>query len=241
MSTVEEFYNRQWSSSSERREAILFLAMMKRAIRYSYRLLGKVNGKKMLEIGCGSGEQAAYFAHQGAQVTAIDISDMSLRHTRELALLEKVSVQTMYMDAQNMTFHNNSFDFIYINSTLMHLNHDVVFEECKRVLKKGGKLVIVEPLDQNLILRLFRRFSVYRQMNPRYMNLPAFKKYASWFSLFTHREFYFISVMVLPIFTLFPFPGLGLWRISSVMDRALLRAFPELGPWCWVSVVEYQK
>jgi 2-polyprenyl-3-methyl-5-hydroxy-6-metoxy-1,4-benzoquinol methylase len=53
--------------------------------RYEFRmgqLLGEVAGRRFLDLGCGTGQEAVYFALQGANVTAIDISPVGIELTQ---------------------------------------------------------------------------------------------------------------------------------------------------------------
>src|SRR5207249_11124176 len=52
---------------------------------YALRALGGVNGVRLLDIGCGPGETTAWFALQGAQVDAVDISPGMIELTCSLA------------------------------------------------------------------------------------------------------------------------------------------------------------
>src|SRR6185503_17294794 len=47
---------------------------------------GDLKGKRVLDIGCGQGDSSVYFALQGAEVWAIDVSDRMVEFTRKLAV-----------------------------------------------------------------------------------------------------------------------------------------------------------
>ena len=53
-------------------------------MRFIIRTLGNLEGKTLLDIGCGLGEASVYFALQGAKVTATDISSQMLEKTAAL-------------------------------------------------------------------------------------------------------------------------------------------------------------
>ena len=88
MDSVQEFYDQQ----SRRSRKDIFFQAFREAISYSYSLLQEISGKKVLEIGCGSGKQACYFAAQGAEVTGIDISLESLNAAERRAQAHNLSL-----------------------------------------------------------------------------------------------------------------------------------------------------
>jgi len=222
MTSVQEFYDRQWKSSRED----LFSLAFREAIAKSYSFLGNVHGKKVLEIGCGSGEQASYLAAQGAIVTVIDISAESLKTAQELAKKKEVELTAVRM---------------YINSTLMHVQQQKVLQECSRVLKKGGRLVVIEPLRYAPLVQIYRLFSSYRKMNPQYATFKMFRAGKEYFADYNHQEFYLFSSALLPVFSLkYRWLHQSYDTISKV-DNFLLKIIPPLRYGCWVSVVEYTK
>ena len=237
MTSVQEFYDRQWKSSRED----LFSLAFREAIAKSYSFLGNVHGKKVLEIGCGSGEQASYLAAQGAIVTVIDISAESLKTAQELAKKKEVELTAVRMNAEELTFPAESFDLVYINSTLMHVQQQKVLQECSRVLKKGGRLVVIEPLRYAPLVQIYRLFSSYRKMNPQYATFKMFRAGKEYFADYNHQEFYLFSSALLPVFSLkYRWLHQSYDTISKV-DNFLLKIIPPLRYGCWVSVVEYTK
>ena len=241
--TVEQFYDGQWGSEARRKEANDTLLMFDSAIHSSYSLLGDVSGKKVLEIGAGSGQQMLFFSQQGAEVTAIDISKESVNFLHGLIRIHNLKKAYIHnMDAEEMSFPGNTFDIIYINSTMMHVNHEKVMKECQRVLKSEGKLVILEPLLYNPVMIIYRLFSAYRKTNPCYMSVGRFKKYKSLFSQFSHQEFYFWSLLSLPLFRRHnKSTAIRVSKKLEKIDALFFTLFPFLKPWCWVGVARYVK
>ena len=237
MEEIRELYDQQWKNSKED----IFSLAFTEAIAQSYSFLGELNGKKVLEIGCGSGEQAVHFAGEGASVTVIDISSESLNATFQLAQQKEIIVKTVLMNAEQLTFPKQSFDLVYINSTLMHVNQLKVFQECSKVLKIGGKLVVLEPLQFAPLVKMYRLFSSYRKMKPKYMTFKMFQNGQQYFSGYKHKEFYLFSSILLPFFSLrIPWLQKIYYSVSSI-DNLLLKAFPWLKYGYWVCVSEYQK
>ena len=104
----------------------------------------KFKGKKVLEIGCGSGAASCLFAKGGAKVTSADITQTAINITKNNARLQKVKLIVSRQDAEKLNFPDNSFDFIFSWGVLHHSqNTPKAFEEVARVLKKGGKGLIM--------------------------------------------------------------------------------------------------
>src|SRR5665811_856159 len=72
----------------------------------SLMLLGEVTGKKILELGSGAGQNSIVLAKQGADCTAVDISDKQLEHGRQMADSEGQSVRFI---RSNFTSFENLF------------------------------------------------------------------------------------------------------------------------------------
>jgi len=236
-SPTKDFYDRIWSAQSAISEDKEIQMMRSAAVDYSYSLAEPLQGKKLLEIGCGAGFQTGEFARRGATVTAIDFSEASIKNTKLLIEKQNKNAEVRRMNAETLDFPKSSFDIVYINSVLMHTDKKKVLQECARVLKKKGKAIIVEPLDHNPFLVPYRFFfSPYQETKPKYMTIALFKRYANLFSRMKHREFYFFYVLALPLHR-----WKNLLKIIARADKAILKMLPFLRTFCWVSVVEYEK
>jgi len=78
--------------------------------------LGRVadlDGRRVLEVGAGSGRDALDCAQQGAQVITLDYTLESLRITRELAGRAGTSVALVCADATRMPFRDGSMDVVF--------------------------------------------------------------------------------------------------------------------------------
>jgi len=104
----------------------------------------KFVGKKVLEIGCGLGTDLLQFARNGANVTGVDLTPNSIELVRKRFSIEDLSVETKIADAENLPFENGSFELVYSFGVLHHTpNTQKAIEEVYRVLKPGGKIIIM--------------------------------------------------------------------------------------------------
>jgi len=114
------------------------------------RLLSPVQGKRVLEIGCGAAQCSRSLAGQGADVVGFDIAPAQLRIARELDRRTGRSVRTVAADAEAMPFADGVFDIACSAFGGFPFVADAgrALAETARVLKPGGRLVfsVTHPL-----------------------------------------------------------------------------------------------
>jgi SAM-dependent methyltransferase len=119
--------------------------------------LGDVAGKSVLDYGCGHGMAAVVLARRGAHVTAFDLSADYLAEARLRAEANSVTIDFIQADAHHLPSADASFDAIWGNAILHHLDLAIAGREIHRVLKPGGLAVFCEPWGGNPILAWGRR------------------------------------------------------------------------------------
>jgi SAM-dependent methyltransferase len=111
------------------------------------RLLGDLNGKRVLDLGCGGGQAAIAFAKQGARAIGVDFSAAQLGWARRLAEAEDVRVDLRQNDLAELAFvRADSLDLVF-SAYVFHYVEDLsrVFRQVHRVLKVGAPLVFSIP------------------------------------------------------------------------------------------------
>lgn len=101
---------------------------------------GNLEGKKILDIGCGTGEFADQF--EKAYYYGIDIFPEYIEHAKKTNK-GKFAV----MDATDLRFSDQEFDAVLIMAILHHLDDETtrkVLAEARRVTKPGGRILIME-------------------------------------------------------------------------------------------------
>ena len=116
--------------------------------RFTIELAGVKRGQKILDLAGGTGDLAAKFATivgSKGQVVLADINDNMLEVGRERLLNKGILVDYAQVNAEFLPFADNSFDLITIAFGLRNVtNKDAALESMLRVLKPGGKLLILE-------------------------------------------------------------------------------------------------
>lgn len=102
-----------------------------------------LQGKKVLEIAIGSGFALVGFIRQGVtNVTGIDITDFSIKSARKNLDLRNMDATLLKMDAQDMQFEDNTFDYVFAWGMYMHIpDTQKAINETYRVIKSGGKVM----------------------------------------------------------------------------------------------------
>ncbi|OUS34601.1 hypothetical protein A9Q94_16040 [Rhodobacterales bacterium 56_14_T64] len=103
-----------------------------------------LQGASMLDIACGTGEISRVLCDFGATVTGLDFSDAM--HAKSRAKLENQNWQALTCDAELLVgVPDNSFDYAITRHLVWTLtDHKAAFSEWERVLKPGGKILIID-------------------------------------------------------------------------------------------------
>ena len=105
-------------------------------------------GDRALDIAGGTGDLALAFSKQvgsTGQVVHTDINEAMLRTGRNRLLDAGVALPTLVCDAEKLPFGDNYFDVVSVAFGLRNMTHkDVALAEMNRVLKPGGKLLVLE-------------------------------------------------------------------------------------------------
>ena len=105
-------------------------------------------GQRVLDIAGGTGDLALAFAKKvgpKGQVVHTDINEAMLRTGRDRLLDAGVILPTAVCDAEKLPFPNGHFDLVSVAFGLRNMTHkDAALREMARVLKPGGKLLVLE-------------------------------------------------------------------------------------------------
>ncbi len=117
--------------------------------RKAYRLLPQLEHPRILDIGCGQGQQTMELARLAeSEVTAIDIDQAALSKLRqridETCLGDRI--KTIHVSLLDNQFDDNSFDLLWEEGVFHLLDASKSLPECRRLLKPGGYLVMHETI-----------------------------------------------------------------------------------------------
>ncbi len=110
-------------------------------------LLGEVEGKDLVELGCGGGQNSVAFAKSGAHVIGVDVSERQLAHAKRIASKEGVDIEFLKADVQHLAVIPSGSQDIAFSAYALQYVRDLreCFNEVYRILKSGG--IFVFSLD----------------------------------------------------------------------------------------------
>lgn len=111
------------------------------------RLLGDIEGRNVLVLGCGAGHDAVGLTKRGARVTAVDRDADQLASGREMAEAEEVVTGFRHAELADLAFiQADQMDIALSVHALSFVDDlDRVFRQVHRVLKQGAHFVISVP------------------------------------------------------------------------------------------------
>src|SRR4028119_910179 len=128
--------------------------------RFILRQMGDIQGKLLLDLGCGAGENSVYFAKKGARCVATDYSPGMVEVALQLAARYGVEIEGHTANAMALEFPDNNFDLVYASNLLHQVPHPKsALKEMPRVLKPGGQACLWDPLKLNPVINVYRRMA----------------------------------------------------------------------------------
>lgn len=211
-----------------------------------YRFAGEVEGKRVLEYGCGNGYHSLRLVAKGASVTGIDLSKRRVARINRALAPHMVSAQAiaMLMNAERLGFGDNSFDMIFGTAILHHLELRRALPEIRRALKPGGVGVFLEARGDNFLINLYRKFTPSQRTPDEHPLVEdEFRLFRTYFEQVDIVGFYFTALL--------SFLLRGIWkneaafirinRFLTGLDHTLIKMFPFLDRFCWVAVIRVKK
>lgn len=121
----------------------------------------------IIEVGCGTGRDMAWFEAQGVRVTGVDLSSGMLAYARR-----EVNGPLLMQDMRRLAFRSHSFAGAWSCASLLHLpkpEAPAALQEMRRVLKPGGMLTLsiqegdFEGWESGYVAGINRFFARYRE------------------------------------------------------------------------------
>lgn len=125
---------------------------IKQRAGFALRYIG--SGKRVLDIGCANGALSRVLRDGGNHVVGVDILPEYVKMAKKNCSEAKV------VDISRGTgFRAGSFDAVFAGEFIEHLTEkdaDTFFRECRRVLKRGGLIILTTPNPDFIRIKLFR-------------------------------------------------------------------------------------
>jgi len=196
------FFN-DWANSEDIEETNIhqmFNSMVAMENEFILKQMKNLRGKKILDVGCGLGESAVYFALRGAKVTAVDVSPEMISFAKQLALRHKVNINFIVSAAEHLRLEPNFFDFIYCANLIHHISvgdRNLFIKKMHRILKKEGWFYSIDPLAYNPVINVYRRMAnSVRSYDEKPLRFQILEDFKQTFSKTYHREFWFLTLVL---------------------------------------------
>lgn len=112
---------------------------------------------KLLDVGCGRGNHLIAFRRLGYKVYGLD------RTTEVAEILRDFIIKQGDVEIKPFPYKNNTFDWVWCKSLLEHIKHiDYLMQEILRVLKPGGKAILLTPDWKSQMANWFDDYSHVR-------------------------------------------------------------------------------
>ena len=215
--------------------------------KYMFDYLGPLEGKRILDLGCGCHATPIFFALGGArQVVANEISPKALDYVKRMAVKFQVSdrVQTHLGPAEELPFDAESFDLIHGNAVLHHLEIPHAAPVIARVLKSGGKAVFIDPLGHNFLLEFARDYLPYSWKHAQKgtdhpLKIRDVKAFGQHFDECQYRGFDLLALLAL--YLCGRGNNTGMKRAMRRLDSVLTGVAPFLQRYCRMVVTRVAK
>lgn len=135
-------------------------------MEFRYKLMGPLQGKRILDVGCGDGLNAVILAMLGADVTGIDISPKAIEVARRRAELNNVSHKAKFICSpiETAALPDKYFDIVWGDGVLHHVIDELepILQYLRRSLKSDGYFLFAEPVNLCQPLRQLRKMAPER-------------------------------------------------------------------------------
>jgi SAM-dependent methyltransferase len=184
----------------------------------------------VLEIG--SNAWIGYFNSRNIKpkkLTCINISEKELELGIKYKKINNIDMNIDFkiMDANNLQFKNNEFDFIYGGAIIHHLNVSASLFHINRCLKPSGTIFFHEPLRGNPISLIVRMLTPKARTKDE---MPLGKKDLNEFKKYFKVQFHFNEFLSVPAIVFSRLANLHerniILKSSNIIDHAILNKVP---------------
>ena len=213
------------------------------ALEYAYHLLGDIKDKKILDYGCGSGENCVLLASRGAKPVGVDVSPELIELGKKRLAMHDLNDAAEFRvgSAHELPLEDESIDIVFGMAILHHLDLQLASQEVFRVLKKGGRAIFLEPVRNSKFVWFVRNLIPYQapDVSPyeRPLTDAELKDFAKDFSNYKTRPF------ALPFVNLIEILGLSekLHHSAIYLDGKILDKKSFVNNYATVRVIEMTK
>ena len=222
-----------------------FYSITNKSEEFQYKWLKErcAPGVKVLDFGCGNGENGIYAAQGGAEVIGIDISPEGVANANLNAKQAGIADHCRFevMDGENMTFEDNTFDLGVEYGVLHHVDLNKAMIELNRVLKPGGEMICVEALRHNPLIHWYRKKTLHLRTQWEVEHILGVEDLAIAGKFFHNVD---VSFFHLAVLAAVPFRKTPFFKpvraLLNKVDSMLLRG-ERIGKYGWIMIFTMSK
>jgi len=204
-----------------------------------------LKGSVVLDYGCGVGDFSLLLARRGARVYGLDISPKLIEQARASVIgsgLNGLAPEFLVGDAHQTPFEDSSFDYVFGNGALHHLDFTRACTEISRILKPGGRAMFQEPMYHHPLMWTLRRLTPKTHTaDERPLSLTDIDQATKLFRVRKHREHFLFAVLAAPAHLFGRRFALSVIGGLDRFDSLVMKAFPGLRHFAWLTVLEMEK
>lgn len=198
----------------------------------------EAKGHIFLDYCCGDGIIAIKAAQAGASLAiGIDLSSTSIANARSDAASVAGAQKTYFIqaDAENTMLPDNSIHRMVCSGVLHHLDLSVALPEIHRILAPEGKVLVIEALDYNPLIKLYRNLTPQMRTEWEKAHILSFKdvRFAQKFFKIGEIKYWHICAILEPYFRFFK-------QLLHQIDAVLTR-IPLVQLMAWIFTFELIK
>jgi len=241
LETERKFHDHRFANDDNIRSNIKkYYVINKIALEKYYDIISaNCKNKKLLEYGCGTGNNIEIFNSFNAHVTGIDISKEGINRANKKSKANNLDADCFVMDAENTKFNNNSFDIIVGMGIIHHLELQKIYLETSRLLKNNGHAIFMEPLGHNPLINLYRKMTPnIRTVDEHPLKRKDLKLLKEYFNNIDIQYYSFMTLIAVPFRNSFIFNPL--FKILNLIDKIILK-IPIIREWAWIAIIHISK
>jgi SAM-dependent methyltransferase len=136
-----------WNSTSDAYQASHGTVLRQEALAWgvwripesALEILGDVEARLVLELGCGAAQWTLALLERGAHAVGVDLSEQQLRHARTTAQSSSIGARLVQGDAERLPFRSGMFDIVFCDhGAIAFAQPETTVAEAARVLRPGG-------------------------------------------------------------------------------------------------------
>ncbi len=154
--SIEKISEQQFDKWAVKYEKGVWNKYFTKSIKHAVQLANIQKTSKVLDLGCGTGKLSILLTENPfiEQIIGMDISQNMIRQAKYKQKYFRLGDKVNFMvgNSNNLNFDNGYFDYVFcLNSFHHYPSQSKVLEEVFRVMKSGGRFILLDPFRDNIL------------------------------------------------------------------------------------------